>query len=181
MPLCWHAWARHNINTAVMHQRTASQALIACRSSSSRRVQQQQPPTSIDSSFASSTNPHVLMTMASACAWAATHGLLRCCCCCCSAPAAAHVTSTSCTATCEFPACSPSAFPLLRRLPTPHLVLCIGDLKAGAEQVAQQHLAVHRVLGAAQAAAEGSRTWFASRLPSGKGAHCRRRRPAAAA
>lgn len=180
MPLCWHAWARHNINTAVMHQRTASQALIACRSSSSRRVQQQQPPTSIDSSFASSTNPHVLMTMASACAWAATHGLLRCCCCC-SAPAAAHVTSTSCTATCEFPACSPSAFPLLRRLPTPHLVLCIGDLKAGAEQVAQQHLAVHRVLGAAQAAAEGSRTWFASRLPSGKGAHCRRRRPAAAA
>lgn len=34
-----------------------------------------------------------------------------------------------------------------------HLVLSVGDLKAGAEQVAQQHLAIHSVLGAAQAAA----------------------------
>lgn len=40
-----------------------------------RQQPQQQPRTSIDSSFASSTNPHVLMTMASACSmntWAFT-------------------------------------------------------------------------------------------------------------
>ena len=128
-----------------------SQYTTAANTQQQRRQRQRQRAlplhTSIDSSLASSTNPHVLMTMASACATAAMAGGLS------KRPGSPACRSqTGRSARRSAGGASPAAAQAGHQAGRPHLLLRIRDLKAGAEQVSQQHLAVHRVLGAAQAA-----------------------------